>query len=334
MMRLSTLWKVLQTFDAAEERSPVADLVAQPWEHDPDTLRLVRASANFVCRFRVGGAEHFIRFADASERNRETIEGEVDLLEWLGRTGMAVIRPVQSRSGNLVETVETNAGIFNAVAFGRLSGSHFSIDDLDHQRFQAWGVALGRLHSRTAEYSGPALAARPTWRVQLDQARAYVAADALPILTELDTIGEALDALPTERNHQGLIHGDFELDNLCWSHEGSDALAILDFDDCTYHWFAADIAFALRDLFDRGVDRSDTRICAFLRGYLEHYPLDDELIAALPLFSRLSRLHVYARLIRSLDLPDRSDQPDWLRCLRIKFEARTSAYRRSLTFGD
>jgi Ser/Thr protein kinase RdoA (MazF antagonist) len=70
---------------------------------------------------------------------------------------------------------------------------------------------------------------------------------------------------------------------------------------------------------------------AFVRGYRAHHRLDDDLFAALPLFSRLSRLLVYARLVRSLDLPDRPDQPEWLRGLRRKFEAITAAYATSLS---
>jgi len=54
------------------------------------------------------------------------------------------------------------------------------------------------------------------------------------------------ELLDRTRDNFGLIHFDFELDNLCWE----DALIqMLDFDDCAYHWYAADITYALRDLF-------------------------------------------------------------------------------------
>jgi Ser/Thr protein kinase RdoA (MazF antagonist) len=107
----------------------MADLVVERWENDPDTLRFVRASANIVCRFKSSEVDRFLRFAAGAERPREMIEGEVDLLEWLAQAGVAVSRPVASKSGNLFETVESSLGTFHSVAFDRLPGTHLKIDD-------------------------------------------------------------------------------------------------------------------------------------------------------------------------------------------------------------
>lgn len=325
MMRLSTLWSVDRTLDA-DGRSPLADRIAEQWEHDANTVRFVRSSANFVYRFSANGSERFLRFARNAERTRETIEGEIELLEWLAERGVSVARPVRSRSGNRIETIETSLGTFHAVAFERLLGRHRELGEMDAGCFHAWGAALGRLHAAMADYAGPALATRPSWRDHLDQARRYIPSDKATIRRELDEIAVAIEALPADRECCGLIHGDFELDNLVWPDQGNGTPGILDFDDGSRHWYAADLAFALRDLFDRGADPSDPSVGAFVRGYRAHFPLNDELLAAVPLFSRLSRLLTCTRLARSLDLPDRSDQPAWLRRLRGKFEARIATY--------
>lgn len=330
MMRLSTLWRVVRALDATDRRGTIADQLVAQWEHDSDPPRLVRASANFVCRFHARGADRFLRFADSSERTRGIVEGEIDLLGWLDESGMAVARPVCSTSGDLVETVDTDLGTFHTVVFEGVPGTHLQIERLDSHRFQDWGAALGRLHAATANYSGPALATRLTWHDQLDRARPHIPTDQSAIRRELDELAAALAALPVDRERFGLIHGDFELDNLCWPDRGGRAPGILDFDDCARHWYAADLAFALRDLFDDGADLGHPSVGAFVGGYRAHFPLGDEMLAALPLFSRLSRLLVYAKLVRSLDLPDRPDQPEWLRALRRKFEARITAYAASL----
>ena len=60
-------------------------------------------------------------------------------------------------------------------------------------------------------------------------------------------------------------------------------------------------------------------------------PLDDDALAAVPLFSRLARLRGYTTQIRALDLPDSAAQPDWLRGLRRKLETRAAAYASSVT---
>lgn len=327
MMRLSTLWKVDRRLDDAN-RSPIAQQILARWEHDPDSARFVRSSANFVFRFSADGVRRFLRFADSSERTRQLVEAETDLVEWLAGQGADVARPLPSRNGTLVETVPTAGGTFHAVVFAGVSGTHLERAALDLSRFEIWGAALGELHATLRSYSGPAHVARPSWRDQLE--RALVPAAQPAVRRELDQITASLEALPADRERCGLIHGDFELDNLCWKDDPAPSPAILDFDDCSHHWYAADIAFALRDLFDAGVDPDDASVGAFLRGYRSRSPLEDQLLAALSVFSRLARLLGYTTLIRSLDLPHSAAHPPWLTALRQKFERRTGAYAASL----
>jgi Ser/Thr protein kinase RdoA (MazF antagonist) len=58
------------------------------------------------------------------------------------------------------------------------------------------------------------------------------------------------------------------------------------FDDCAHYWFAADMAFALRNLFhDRpsGVKFEGDRLRAFVSGYRDVRNLADKNLAAIPL---------------------------------------------------
>ena len=116
---------------------------------------------------------------------------------------------------------------------------------------------------------------------------------------ELEAVERALTDLPAGESF-GMIHYDFELDNICW-----DGLtpAILDFDDCGPHWFAADIAFALRDLFeDRGsrVNLEDERFQAFLRSYRAQRSIDQDALRLIPLFLRWHNLVGFARIAYSI----------------------------------
>ena len=81
MMRLSTMWKVDGTIDA-DGSSPVARRILERWSHDRGSVRFFRSSANFVYVFRAGDKHHFLRFADGSERSREAVEAQVELLGW------------------------------------------------------------------------------------------------------------------------------------------------------------------------------------------------------------------------------------------------------------
>src|ERR1700680_1792987 len=107
MMKLSTMCKV-DCMVGANGESPVAEQLLQDWEQDPGSVRCFRSSTNFVYVLRNDGRECFLRFAESSERTRETIEAEIDILHWVADKGMVVASPVLSRNGNFVETVVTN----------------------------------------------------------------------------------------------------------------------------------------------------------------------------------------------------------------------------------
>ena len=130
-----------------------------------------------------------------------------------------------------------------------------------------------------------------------------------------------------DRDCCGLIHFAFELDNLCWRDR---AIGVLDFDDCAHYWYAADVAFALRDLFAGGVDLGHPSCRAFVRGYRAQHRLDDDMLARVPVFFRLANLLQHARLVRALDLPSQPGQPVWLQTLQTKLRGRVEVYRRSL----
>lgn len=330
MMRLSTVWRVDRTVDA-DGRNIIAEQILDRWEHEPGSARFFRSSANFVYTFRRRGSQHYLRFADDRERRRDGIEAEIILLTWLADRGLPVARPLPSRERSLVESVDTAAGTFHAVAFEALDGVERELDDLGPADLQEWGAALGRLHAATARYTGATIV-RPTWRDRLHSARPYLPAHKPALRREFDSLAATLAALSTDQESYGIIHGDFELDNLRWSSSG---IAMLDFDECAVHWYAADIAHATRDLFSDGdVDLTSDALRHFLRGYAEQHPLDPDLALRLPLFARLGRLTQYAALSRSLDLSEGREYPDWLNALIRKLVHRMAAYESSLDKHD
>jgi Ser/Thr protein kinase RdoA (MazF antagonist) len=326
MMKLSTMLRVDSTVDTRQQ-SRIADQILEHWEHDPGSAKFFRSSANFVYVFRIEGKRYFLRFADSAERTGAGIEAEMALLSWLASQGMTVATPVASKNGRCMETVETDLGAFHAVVFAQLQGSQLEIEELNIAQFETWGAALGRLHATTHLYQEPGLSARPTWRDHLVLAQIYSPEDEPEIQAEFDHISSFLASLPVTETNYGLIHGDFELDNLFWQEE---ILAMLDFDDCSYSWYIADVAFALRDLFETGVDLSHPSFHAFMHGYREHASLDEELIAQLPTFMRLVNLIQYAKLERALDLSKDQDYPEWCTSLLLKLEDWAHNYKASL----
>ena len=329
MMRLSTMWTVDRTIDASGS-SPLATQILAAWRHDPGSLQFFRSSANFLYVFSHNGTRHFLRFAHGSERNRNEVEAEVAILRWLAGAGIAVALPVASQRGNVVETISTEYGTFHAVVFPKVDGIQFDLSELDLPRFRAWGATLGRLHTALSACPANISSARPTWRERLEQRSHNLPADAPGISEERERIVETLDTLEVTRATFGPIHFDVELDNLIW---GEHAIHVLDFDECAHCWYVADIAFALRELFETGASVNDPEFQAFVDGYAAHHPIDEELFAQLPLFVRLANFQTYTEIVRALDLVEDPTQPDWLNGLIRKLDGLRNSYQQSLIAG-
>lgn len=326
MMRLSTMMRVDATVDA-DGRSPLAREILAAWDHDTGSERFFRSSANFLYRFRRAGAPHFLRFADNAERLREHVVDEMEIVRSLAAMGINVATPVPSTAGCLVETVETRLGTFDAVVLPAIDGTLLEIEELGAAGFRAWGAALGRLHVAMCQLPDELVGRRRTWRDDLALVARHTRADAHAVQRELATVTAALEALPDDSGSIGLIHFDFELDNLVWR-DGD--IGMLDFDDCARYWYTADIAFALSDLFDGTFDATDPSFRQFLAGYATVRDPDPAWPEATPIFLRLGALLRHARIRRSLDLSLDAPQPNWLVALQRKLTNRLDAYESSL----
>jgi Ser/Thr protein kinase RdoA (MazF antagonist) len=185
----------------------------------------------------------------------------------------------------------------------------------------------GGLHAALKSYPYATSAAHRSWRDDLTFIEHHIPPGEPEIRTEFLGLQAALLAFPAEPDQIGLIHFDIELDNLDWH---DDSIAMLDYDDCASYWYAADIAFALRDLFDVGRSLDDSSVRAFLDGYTVFTANDERMLALVPTFSRLSRLFTYVRIMRSLDISPGPEYPDWLNGLTIRLRSHANAYRESL----
>lgn len=323
MMKLSLMHLVMQT--VGEDWSfPFAEQLLQPWGFDPGSVYYFRGSANFLCLFRRDGVRYFLRFNATTERALEAVQAEVALVDWLHKNGIKVAAPIPSKAGRPVESVTTDLGDFIAVVFEALPGAHPDLGQLGAEGFRAWGAALGKLHSTMK--GAPVGQSRPTWRDQLELARPFIARADSDLQADWMALVVWAESLPTGSDDYGLIHYDFELDNLLWQ-DGS--ITILDFDDCVHSWYVADIAYALRDLFEDEVDLDNPRFQAFIAGYKEHHPINPTILTELPTFLRMHELCLFGRLSRALDLQPGQDLPDWLQGLSARLQRRVDAYRNS-----
>ncbi len=328
MMRLSTMLRVDRTIDDAGS-SPIAERIVSAWPHDAGSLGFVRSSANVIYAFSHGDAEYVLRFADDAERGVGELAAEAALMTWLANRGVPTPSPLPSLQGRAVETITTSLGTFHALALPILNGTVLDLDGFDQPRARAWGEAMGRLHA-ALDACPPDLAAQwPTWRDQLERLRPLLHDRPDAVRAELDGVAALLGALPEEPGSFGLIHGDFEPDNLVW--QGS-SVQLFDFDACARGWRLADAAFALRDRFAAGTGAEDPIVGAFLDGCAATGPAGAyDATGPLSHFVRWANLLTYGSIVRALDLDEDAGHPDWMNGLVARLRDRMEDYEHSLS---
>ncbi|MEU4287497.1 phosphotransferase [Kribbella sp. NPDC026596] len=220
-----------------------------------------------------------------------------------------------------MESVDSGLGPMHAMCVAAAPGRQLGVDVLTLPQARAWGTELARLHEAAGEF-GDGL---PVGFAELEQVAGL---DDPPLVDSVRRLVDRLDRLPRDPSRYGVIHGDFELDNLAWV---GDTPTSFDFDDAARSWFVADIALAVRDLTSAGTPTPTYkgRFDAFLAGYRQRRPLPEADLADLPLFAAAATA---ARLIKLYPVLH-TDGADELNELRIKLTKIVAEDRRAvLTF--
>lgn len=323
MMKLSSMMKVVETVDN-EWRSPLAEEILSRWHYDEGTVYFFRASANFLFIFQREGKPYFLRFNDSSERDIKVIEAELRIVAYLKEHTLNVVQPVLSRNEKYIEIVETKWGTYHCVVFEGLQGQHYELDELTEVQIYQWGQALGELHATLKNMPDHLLENRPSWKERFKIAKEVIPASELFAHQELERLQSWAERLPLVKENVGLIHYDFELDNVLFEKE---KMHMLDFDDSTSHWFIADIIYALRDVGE--LDSNSPIVREFIRGYKSKTELDENILKEADKFERMHKLNSFAMLIRTVDIIESEDDPEWLLNLRNKLVGYIEEYRQS-----
>ena len=146
-----------------------------------------------------------------------------------------------------------------------------------------------------------------------------------PALGEIDMLRKYFSGLPVAHDSYGLIHYDFELDNVFYD-ENTHTCNVIDFDDAMLHWYGMDIVQALESL-ERETDGDNFPQIklTFLEGYKRRYAIDEVWMASIPAFRRYGDLVRYTRIARSIQ-EEWENEPDWMRLLRKKLSTRMIKY--------
>ena len=280
-------------------------------------MKTMTLPSNAVYPFLWQGNMQYLRISPVSEKMENNLKGELEFLCYLQNRNYPAVIPVASNSGELVVTLDSVWGKYYASVFKGVDG--ISIEDTDYNDhiLVAYGKALGQLHMLSAEFS--------------PQNRKWTYGDALlwigkalkeyhaptKMLEEVEAVRQALNEFPRTGDTFGLVHYDFEPDNVFWD-ENNQCCTAIDFEDGMYHFFLVDLEQALDALLENiPTDRQLNAKNAFLRGYQSIKALEPDYMEKLKLMRRFCNLYSYARLIRCI-AEEYSNEPDWMVALRGK----------------
>lgn len=307
MMKLKNL---VENFDLAR-------LALQHYPHDADTLDSIlprfRISSNAVYPYFNQGQLHFLRIAPLEEKRPDHVQGEIDFIQYLREHGYPAMKPISSTDNQLSFVLTSPWGAHCVSSFAAVHGTPIEDTVLTPEIVQAYGRSLGRLHALSAGYQAPAV--RPAWHEAMNQ-NTLQAVNASPaVIRACDKLFVELSALPADNSCYGLIHYDFEPDNVFWASD-TQTISVIDFDDCLYGWFAMDIAQVLNELDSQW---SET----FLAGYRTSFPFTATQEETMPLMQRYIMLRSYMRLKHCLS-ENVPDPPAWMVELRKMLTAKLS----------
>lgn len=305
MMKLKNL---VENFDLAK-------FALNNWPHDKEgldaRLEQFRISSNAVYPFTQNGRLCFLRLAPPEEKSLSAIKAEVDFILYLRQNKFPAMEPIAANNGKYVLELNTPWGIYYATAFCGVEGEPIEDGDFGKKQMFEYGKTLGLLHRLSAAYKP--ITPRESYLDALERTRNALKEYNCPecAFMRLDSVEKELAALAKTGENFGLVHYDFETDNVFYNPDCAKC-SVIDFDDSMYHWYAVDIEQALDSILNEGGEAVyPAARQAFLAGYTTEHTFDERDEAALGAMRRFCDIYAYARLRHCLSAPT-DPQPRWM----------------------
>ena len=261
-----------------------------------------------------------LRISHSTNHNPAQIRGE---LEWLAELQSAhIAAPVVKTlpSGDRYTSIaDGQGGAFTAVLFEWAHGKHvWEIKDSPWAAplFEQLGALCGKMHAlaKTFTFANPG-SDRPHW---YDEPNLDIS-DALPkydqaIAGKYERLNHQIRQVHQGRQDYGMIHGDVHRGNFLLTPQG---IQLLNFDNCKFHLFMADIAVVLFHAIPFDLPEAMQQSAAqrfmqhFMAGYQQENQLDGKWFNWLPALLKQQEIKTYAALHRRFDISDIDEMDRW-----------------------
>lgn len=254
----------------------------------------------------------------------------MEFIKYLSSNQYPALRAVPSNNSQELITSKTPWGEYYATVFDRVPGIQISDTNLGNTIMFEYGRALGKLHKLSSSFTP--INKRWSYYDVLLWIKSTLEdfQNQKPAQEEVNLLQTYFSKLPKSNENYGLVHYDFELDNVFYD-EASNICSVIDFDDAMYHWYAMDIEQALESIKDEiEPQKYESAKECFFDGYQREFIITDEMISLLHIFRRFANLYGYTRILRSSS-EKWNNEPEWLINLRIKLDNLLN--ERSANFG-
>lgn len=296
-----------------------------------EMLRYFRISSNAIYPFRLktDGRVCFLRLSPTEEKKLDDVKSETCLIEWLLEKGFSAMRPVPMKSGKLFGQINTEWGTYNVSCFEKVAGKSLEDTKGTLQIVKGYGKTLGKLHALTKEY--PYSDERRNHKMllcEIEERMQKYGASAIA-KKEFDVVCKELEHLSLSISDYGVIHYDFEPDNVFYD-EKEESFSVIDFDDAICCWYALDVVRAL-DALDEVVENvsMEESIASFLEGYRSVTTFTEEQQQSMQLMRRFVHLQEYTTLLHVIS-EDVEDMPDWMNKLSQKLKCKLRQLEESM----
>lgn len=289
-----------------------------------DQLTLIDSNTDVVYECRGGDTTIILKLIHSSQATREFVCGEVDWVNYLASHDVPVSRPVPSMNGELVEVAGTGSSHFTVVAYEKAAGIHVGYEENEWNAdlFQTCGQVVGRMHALAKAYAPPSGATkRPEWHEMLKKRRYPPELD--PVYAKSQQLTAHMHTLPRGPKACGMIHGDFHAYNFSVRDAG---ITVFDFAECTYSWFAHDLAIVVYHVVDLpylGTDPDGFAgffMQSFMPAYKRENHLDPIWETEMASFLRLREITTYAYLYSNWDYSDYPEVCEWMEACRYRID--------------
>lgn len=247
-----------------------------------------------------------LRLTEERHRSAEQIKSELDFQKYLFDNGAAVSKPLQTTAGENCLLLETKHSRHLVSAFSYIDAKNWDERSDSEETFHLAGKALGKIHFLSKNYQPISVCNRRMWSKQQELLKAPSVFQNYSSVLYDQFENFMLQMNQAERNPDnfGLTHGDYLSANYL---VGSDnRITVIDFDDCEYSWFAADLAIYLRcHLFwtEKPEDlplkakEAETLHYQFLSGYSTENKISNEMVTGLEKYIRIRDFIELAQLL-------------------------------------